>query len=1010
MDDEDEEGNVIYDVHDTGSDEAENVNNDDQNDHDDGDNLMWTTLFSETYNNANADSDAEDNGSSKEDNDADADVDAEGERESGQHRLGLGFGEMNTKRSLLSALDRPQSYDTPGIMLHPLIQEHTRALLLSANINPPPRASNKSPIFRFQPSPLSPQVTTTPSAIVDSTASLVHGEEDAMSSRKRTLSEPMDDDVDDGIDTSEALRNVNSNSEMTACAYMSSSSSSKSHVSHSSATVPSKRSALSSRNPISPSLVTLTTTSTAFSSTSSISSLPYLASNSTLSRSTNVTPPLTVSEEKGNEDNGTVKGKENEEKNEINPERLQIERIHLHMCQELKRQDLCFIVDQPLKEFSFTHAKISHTFLSQAAVCWKDTLVYLNLQKSGVRSDSIACLESLKNLKYLDISCTKVTTLPKLPRLEILHAEKSRLSSSSIVELSQCSRFLSELYLAHSYISSNIFVALSVMPRLKCLSIASCAGFQTSHAVADEKHNAAVLQFFTTKFTDIASKNLIWLDVSFTAAPSEFFSMCMERFPALRYLGLASTPAAAAFPPTIDMSDMAVATGTIEHGRQSVISFLVNTPIYHGSAITDGLRSLYQHLNKSASSDNFEWIHDEPSITLLVIDVLWEYMHLYTTDIVLIASACLYYCTWIQPQSWQEKMLRMDAVCVCKALLSVQMFNSQVVKNSCFILKNFVSTMETVAYADDLVKLLFTACVQHTDMTIRESAVHVCCSILGKLSTKMKEEIVTKSESANLLLELLEPYHDGRAIEDEDALFFELCWMFLWDITDENPIACEALLEMECTTYVKNALKQLNRVGIVRNVMGLVANISEVDSLRHALIDDDLFELLFLCLAQIEDLEVEYNTTGVLCHLLTHPSALSNITLVKKISSTVIDAVDKWDPAADRNINYRSLRPIFFLLSRSEIALQYWAVWALQNLCLINPGRYCQMCFNEGGYMIVSTLEERTMHCKDEGGGRVDDKGESSDDSGAKLQWKINASASSIRHILDEWALSTKDT
>lgn len=56
-------------------------------------------------------------------------------------------------------------------------------------------------------------------------------------------------------------------------------------------------------------------------------------------------------------------------------------------------------------------------------------------------------------------------------------------------------------------------------------------------------------------------------------------------------------------------------------------------------------------------------------------------------------------------------------------------------------------------------------------------------------------------------------------------------------------------------------------------------------------------------------------------------------------------AVDQWDLMSPRSINYRSLRPILRLAGCPLPAVQYWASWALANLCSVY--RMCLMsrCF-----------------------------------------------------------------
>ena len=63
----------------------------------------------------------------------------------------------------------------------------------------------------------------------------------------------------------------------------------------------------------------------------------------------------------------------------------------------------------------------------------------------------------------------------------------------------------------------------------------------------------------------------------------------------------------------------------------------------------------------------------------------------------------------------------------------------------------------------------------------------------------------------------------------------------------------------------------------------------------------------------------------------------------------MVKTISTWDLNLDKNINYRSLRPILNLLSVSHTPeSQLWAAWTLANLTTVNLEEYCEMLEGEG--------------------------------------------------------------
>lgn len=82
-------------------------------------------------------------------------------------------------------------------------------------------------------------------------------------------------------------------------------------------------------------------------------------------------------------------------------------------------------------------------------------------------------------------------------------------------------------------------------------------------------------------------------------------------------------------------------------------------------------------------------------------------------------------------------------------------------------------------------------------------------------------------------------------------------------------------------------------------------------------------------------LKVSYNAAGVLSHLASDGAESWGNTCPNRqaVLQNMVNAIEQWNLAADRNINYRSFEPILQLAKvRHTPQCQHWAIWALANL------------------------------------------------------------------------------
>ncbi|KJH43090.1 hypothetical protein DICVIV_10911 [Dictyocaulus viviparus] len=189
----------------------------------------------------------------------------------------------------------------------------------------------------------------------------------------------------------------------------------------------------------------------------------------------------------------------------------------------------------------------------------------------------------------------------------------------------------------------------------------------------------------------------------------------------------------------------------------------------------------------------------------------------------------------------------------------------------------------------------------------------------------------------------------------------EVGWSFLWNITDETPVNCERFLKADGLLLFHKCFDAFrNERELVRNMMGLIGNIAEVDGLRSQLMNDDYVKIFSALLDLVEDsIEISYNSAGVLAHMVSDgEDAWSALTVQREqVMASVVKATETWRLDTRRFINYRSFRPILRLLPLwHAYASQHWAVWALANLTTTDGAKYCAYVTDEGGIPLLEQL------------------------------------------------------
>lgn len=105
-------------------------------------------------------------------------------------------------------------------------------------------------------------------------------------------------------------------------------------------------------------------------------------------------------------------------------------------------------------------------------------------------------------------------------------------------------------------------------------------------------------------------------------------------------------------------------------------------------------------------------------------------------------------------------------------------------------------------------------------------------------------------------------------------------------------------------------------VELLRNMMGLLGNVSECAHLRYRLMKPDYITRFVQLLESSSDgIEVSYNSAGILAHIASDGAEIWNRHLDEKCSredmlAKMDEAITRWQVNSKRNINYRYGFPI----------------------------------------------------------------------------------------------------
>jgi len=347
--------------------------------------------------------------------------------------------------------------------------------------------------------------------------------------------------------------------------------------------------------------------------------------------------------------------------------------------------------------------------------------------------------------------------------------------------------------------------------------------------------------------------------------------------------------------------------------------------------------------------------------TEIALDILLLAMegHLHEKHIQISGSASLYYVVKSDQvkRDWNIKVKRR----ILKTLLDAMLFHRgdpTMMRNGCLILCQFLIPADVIFDYQRLVEILLHIVSDYSDEDRFNQRAGIF--LLNQLACQVdgqQKMLVGRLGAVEKMLQIITEKLQQGVCDD----VMETAWSTMWNVTDETPANCERFLNAGgMLLFLKCKRRFPEKADLLRNMMGLLGNVAEVEELRPKLMTKEFVEEFDFLLDSCRDgIEVSYNAAGVLAHMasdgpgawtITHPDREHLLFRMGK-------AIRRWNIKSNRNINYRSFAPIIKLAGVGHTPeCQMWSVWALANLTSVTPDKYCKLVLEEGGLTLMEEI------------------------------------------------------
>lgn len=354
---------------------------------------------------------------------------------------------------------------------------------------------------------------------------------------------------------------------------------------------------------------------------------------------------------------------------------------------------------------------------------------------------------------------------------------------------------------------------------------------------------------------------------------------------------------------------------------------------------------------------------------LAALDIILQAMenHLTESHIQISGSASLFYIVKSpeRDRSLLNVRIKQKTISVLLKAMDMHSDDPTMMRNGCLTLCQFKIPQDVLFSYERLILILLHVVGDPVqDDFVRRIAIYLLNSLACQVDGKFKQ-LVGSLGAIETMLQLIEEKLNRNVCDD----VMEVAWSTMWNVTDETALNCKRFLRHSGMQFFLNCLKTFpNHPELLRNMMGLLGNVAEVEELRPQLMTTEFVTVFSELLYSTSDgIEVSYNAAGVLAHIMSDGPECWKIKEPNRddVLSRIVHAIDRWDLDSKRNINYRSFEPILRLLTMDHTPeCQYWAVWALANLTRVYAEKYCRLLKEENGFQALADLVARVTHPK----------------------------------------------
>ncbi|XP_034938971.1 protein zer-1 homolog [Chelonus insularis] len=331
--------------------------------------------------------------------------------------------------------------------------------------------------------------------------------------------------------------------------------------------------------------------------------------------------------------------------------------------------------------------------------------------------------------------------------------------------------------------------------------------------------------------------------------------------------------------------------------------------------------------------------------------------HLNERHIQISGSATLFYIVKTKEISGLVSKMKRRIIGALLAGMCAHKDEETMMRNGCLALCQFRIPQDVMWNYETLVKLLLHS-TRHTESEgfVQRIGIYLLNSLACQVEGR-KKRLLGKLGCVETMLELVQ-YRVECDLHDD---VLEVAWSTMWNMTDETPVNCQRFLDENGMNLFLRCVEQYpTKEELLRNMMGLLGNVAEVDYLRPDLMQRKYVSVFSNLLEHDRDgIEVSYNATGILAHMASDGVEAWTVDSPtrEEVLKRMVKAIERWDLSAQRNINYRSFMPLLRLLDVFHTPqCQHWAVWALANLTQVYPNKYCSLVKSEGGIEKLNNL------------------------------------------------------